>query len=78
MLFFGWNGYRVIAHDRRGHGQSDPPWEGNNVDQYADDAMRFCLGRFDAIRCWKRREFIPLGGRVAAGGGGAAGGARAV
>ncbi len=37
MLFFGQNGYRVIAHDRRGHGKSDQPWNGNNMDQYADD-----------------------------------------
>jgi non-heme chloroperoxidase len=37
MLFFGQNGYRVIAHDRPGHGKSDQPWDGNNVDQYADD-----------------------------------------
>jgi non-heme chloroperoxidase len=37
MLFFGQSGYRVIAHDRRGHGQSDHPWNGNNIDQYADD-----------------------------------------
>src|SRR5260370_39055087 len=35
-LFFGQNGYRVIAHDRRGHGTSDQPWHGNNMDQYAD------------------------------------------
>jgi len=37
MLFFGQNGYRVIAHDRRGHGKSDQPWDGNNMDRYADD-----------------------------------------
>jgi non-heme chloroperoxidase len=37
MLFFGMNGFRVIAHDRRGHGFSDQPWNGNNMDQYADD-----------------------------------------
>ncbi|WP_337270367.1 alpha/beta fold hydrolase [Oryzifoliimicrobium ureilyticus] len=37
MLFFGMKGYRVIAHDRRGHGRSDQPWDGNNMDQYADD-----------------------------------------
>lgn len=37
MLFFGHNGYRVIAHDRRGHGLSDQPWQGNDMDQYADD-----------------------------------------
>lgn len=37
MLFFGQRGYRVIAHDRRGHGRSDQPWDGNDMDQYADD-----------------------------------------
>lgn len=37
MLFFGQQGYRVIAHDWRGHGRSDQPWDGNNMDQYADD-----------------------------------------
>ncbi|HEX9449080.1 MAG TPA: alpha/beta hydrolase, partial [Dongiaceae bacterium] len=37
MLYFGQQGYRVIAHDRRGHGRSDQPWNGNNMDQYADD-----------------------------------------
>lgn len=37
MLFLGQQGYRVIAHDRRGHGRSDQTWEGNNLDQYADD-----------------------------------------
>jgi non-heme chloroperoxidase len=37
MLFFGQNGFRVIAHDRRGHGRSDQPWQGNTMDQYADD-----------------------------------------
>ena len=37
MLFFASQGYRVIAHDRRGHGKSDQPWQGNNMDQYADD-----------------------------------------
>jgi alpha-beta hydrolase superfamily lysophospholipase len=37
MLFFGQQGYRVIAHDRRSHGRSDQTWDGNNMDQYADD-----------------------------------------
>jgi non-heme chloroperoxidase len=37
MLFLGQNGYRVIAHDRRGHGRSSQPWNGNNMDTYADD-----------------------------------------
>jgi non-heme chloroperoxidase len=37
MLFFGHHGYRVIAHDRRGHGRSAQSWDGNNMDRYADD-----------------------------------------
>lgn len=37
MLFLGQEGYRVIAHDRRGHGRSGQSWQGNNMDQYADD-----------------------------------------
>lgn len=37
MLFLGRNGYRVIAHDRRGHGRSSQPWTGNDMNTYADD-----------------------------------------
>jgi len=37
MLFLGQKGYRVIAHDRRGHGRSGQPWDGNEMDTYADD-----------------------------------------
>ncbi|QDK36708.1 alpha/beta fold hydrolase [Bdellovibrio sp. NC01] len=37
MMFLASSGYRVIAHDRRGHGRSEQTWEGNNMDQYADD-----------------------------------------
>ncbi|MCL6704616.1 alpha/beta hydrolase [Pseudomonas sp. T1.Ur] len=37
MLFLAEQGYRVIAHDRRGHGRSSQPWEGNDMDHYADD-----------------------------------------
>jgi len=37
MLFLGANGYRCIAHDRRGHGRSSQPWNGNEMDTYADD-----------------------------------------
>ena len=37
MLYFGRQGYRVIAHDRRGHGRSDQTWDGNDMDTYADD-----------------------------------------
>jgi len=37
MFFLAGQGYRVIAHDRRGHGRSSQPWEGNDMDHYADD-----------------------------------------
>jgi non-heme chloroperoxidase len=37
MMFFGERGYRVIAHDRRGHGRSTQTWNGNDMDTYADD-----------------------------------------
>ena len=37
MLFLASRGYRCIAHDRRGHGRSSQPWEGNDMDTYADD-----------------------------------------
>jgi non-heme chloroperoxidase len=37
MLFLADHGYRCIAHDRRGHGRSSQPWEGNDMDHYADD-----------------------------------------
>jgi non-heme chloroperoxidase len=37
MMFLAQHGYRVIAHDRRGHGLSSKPWHGNDMDTYADD-----------------------------------------
>ncbi len=37
MLFLASNGYRCIAHDRRGHGRSSQPWSGNDMDTYSDD-----------------------------------------
>ncbi|GAB3046274.1 alpha/beta hydrolase [Stenotrophomonas tumulicola] len=37
MLFLADHGYRVVAHDRRGHGRSSQPWHGNDMDHYADD-----------------------------------------
>jgi non-heme chloroperoxidase len=37
MLFIASRGYRCIAHDRRGHGRSSQPWNGNDMDTYADD-----------------------------------------
>jgi len=37
MIFLASKGYRCIAHDRRGHGRSSQPWDGNDMDHYADD-----------------------------------------
>ncbi|MDP1832104.1 MAG: alpha/beta hydrolase [Geothrix sp.] len=37
MVFLGARGYRCIAHDRRGHGRSGQPWDGNDMDTFADD-----------------------------------------
>jgi non-heme chloroperoxidase len=37
MLFLASHGYRCVAHDRRGHGRSDQPWNSNDMDTYADD-----------------------------------------
>ncbi len=37
MMFLAARGYRCIAHDRRGHGRSSQPWNGNDMDTYADD-----------------------------------------
>src|SRR5688500_5319557 len=37
MRFLAGHGYRCVAHDRRGHGRSSQPWDGNDMDTYADD-----------------------------------------
>ena len=37
LLFMASNGFRAVAHDRRGHGRSSQPWDGNTMDDYADD-----------------------------------------
>jgi non-heme chloroperoxidase len=51
MVFLGGRGYRCIAHDRRGHGRSSQPWNGNEMDTYADDlaALVESLDLQDAI-----------------------------
>ena len=41
MLFFGQQGYRVIAHDRRGHGRSTQTWDGNEMDAFTEDLKKF-------------------------------------
>jgi non-heme chloroperoxidase len=40
MFFLASNGFRCIAHDRRGHGRSSQPWNGNEMDTYADDLLQ--------------------------------------
>jgi non-heme chloroperoxidase len=37
LMFLAERGYRVVAHDRRGHGRSSQSWQGNDMDTYADD-----------------------------------------
>jgi non-heme chloroperoxidase len=51
MMFLADRGYRCIAHDRRGHGRSSQPWNGNEMDTYADDlaALTEALALLDAI-----------------------------
>jgi non-heme chloroperoxidase len=51
MMFLAGRGYRCIAHDRRGHGRSSQPWDGNDMDTYADDlaALVEALDLRDAI-----------------------------
>jgi non-heme chloroperoxidase len=51
MFFLASNGYRCIAHDRRGHGRSSQPWNGNDMDTYADDLAQLAeaLDLKDAI-----------------------------
>ena len=45
-LFLAANGFRVITHDRRGHGRSSQPWQGNDMDNYADDLAEL-IGALD-------------------------------
>ncbi len=51
LVFFARKGYRTIAHDRRGHGRSSQPWQGHEMDTYADDlaALIDSLDLRDAI-----------------------------
>jgi non-heme chloroperoxidase len=51
MIFLASKGYRCIAHDRRGHGRSSQPWDGNDMDTYADDLAKLveALDLKDAI-----------------------------
>src|SRR5262249_53778355 len=46
MFFLAAQGFRCIAHDRRGHGRSSQPWQGNDMDTYADD-LAVLVGALD-------------------------------
>ncbi len=54
MFFLVQQGYRCIAHDRRGHGRSSQPWTGNDLDTYADDLAAL-------VRVLDLREVIHIG-----------------
>ncbi len=54
MQFLADKGYRVIAHDRRGHGRSSQPWDGNDMNHYADDLA-------DLIKTLKLKDVTLVG-----------------
>jgi non-heme chloroperoxidase len=54
MMLVASNGFRAIAHDRRGHGRSAQPWDGNDMDHYADDLS-------DLIEALDLRDIVLVG-----------------
>lgn len=57
MLFFVNKGFRVVAHDRRGHGRSSQVSEGHDMDHYADDVAAVVKHRACRARCtWATRR----------------------
>jgi non-heme chloroperoxidase len=54
MFFLASNGYRVIGHDRRGHGRSGQTWHGNDLDTYADDLA-------ELVRALDLRDAVHVG-----------------
>jgi pimeloyl-ACP methyl ester carboxylesterase len=58
MVFLASHGYRCIAHDRRGHGRSGQPWNGNDMDTYADDLATLA---YRTQSRWRNRSEIVVG-----------------
>lgn len=54
MLFLASKGFRCIAHDRRGHGRSSQPWNGNDMNTYADDMAQL-------VKALKLKDVIHVG-----------------
>ena len=66
MMFLASNGYRCIAHDRRGHGRSSQPWSGNEMDTYPrryGGLQRALRPQNDGIKHLLRSELICAGTR---------------
>ena len=64
MMHVASHGCRCIAHDRRGHGRSSQPWDGNDMDTYADDLSQLIEGMraghknaFDCIKAFSETDF---------------------
>ena len=49
MLFLAQNGFRVVAHDRRGHGRSGQAWSGNDMNGYADQLKSFPIAKTNLL-----------------------------
>ncbi len=54
MMFLASHGYRCVGHDRRGNGRSDQPWNGNDLDTYADDLA-------ELVRALDLRDAVHVG-----------------
>jgi non-heme chloroperoxidase len=54
MLYLAERGYRCVAHDRRGHGRSSQPWNGNDMNTYAEERWR-ATSAATARSAWPRR-----------------------